>query len=227
MPSIIIDRFFRMLARSPPGPVFNPWRDIDADNDIGDAAPRIRRAQLRAYLSMRIEPARLVLVGEALSYRGGHFTGIAMTSERMLLGADRVVHPSEILGDLAPRRTSRPERNARGFAEPTATIVWGTLADLEIPPSRFVLWNAFPWHTYDARAGWLSNRTPTRAEFAAGKPVLDAFLAMFSCERVVAVGRLAAAQLADARATVECVRHPASAGAPLFRRQMSAIARAL
>jgi hypothetical protein len=68
-----------LLKKSPRGAVFNPWWQVDADNDLGRQAPRIRREQLRAYFSERI--------GEALSYRGGHFTGIAMTSERILLGA--------------------------------------------------------------------------------------------------------------------------------------------
>src|SRR4029077_10898554 len=54
-----------------------------AENDVGSAAPRIRREQLRVYLCARLSTARLAVIGEALGCRGGHFTGIAMTSERI------------------------------------------------------------------------------------------------------------------------------------------------
>jgi hypothetical protein len=184
-----LTNFLRLLKQSPPGAVFNPWWHVDADNDVGRQAPRIRRQQLRAYLSERIDKARLALIGEALSYRGGHFTGIAMTSERILLGGKTGgIEPRHVFAGLLPRRTSKPQRNPRGFAEPTASIIWSVLLELGLPSDRFVLWNAFPWHSFDPRVGMLSNRTPTKTELAAGTPVLGAFLDLFPCERVVAVG---------------------------------------
>jgi hypothetical protein len=217
----------RLLRKSPRGAVFNPWWQIDADNDIGINAARIRREQLSAYLAMRTGEARVALIGEALSYRGGHFTGIAMTSERLLLeGGACGIAPQDLLGKLAPRRTSKPQRNQRGFSEPTATIVWNILRELHIPAQRFVLWNAFPWHPFDSREGMLSNRRPTDAELAAGLPVLAAFLTLLPCEKIVAVGRLAAKQLAEHGIEAKCVRHPASGGAPEFRRQIASIVRA-
>ena len=225
MTTTSVDGLLALLKRSPGGAVFNPWWQHDIDNDIGSQAPRIRREQLRAYLSERIGTARVALVGEAVGYRGGHFSGIAMTSERMLLGAktNDGIEPRSIFASREPQQTSKPTNHPRGFAEPTASIVWSTLLELDISADRFVLWNAFPWHSYDPRAGMLSNRTPTKAELAAGLPVLDAFLALFACERVVALGRLAASQLASLGLTAECVRHPASGGAALFRDQMRAI----
>lgn len=54
------------------------------------------------------------------------------------------------------------------------------------------LWNAFPWHSFDSRVGMLSNRTPTNSELATGASVLQVFLDLFACARVVAVGRVAA-----------------------------------
>jgi hypothetical protein len=224
-----ITNFLRPLKQSPRGPVFNPWWHVDTDNDIGRQAPRIRRQQLRAYLSERIDKARLALIGEALSYRGGHFTGIAMTSERILLGgkSDDGIEPRQVFSGLLPRRTSKPQKNSRGFAEPTASIIWSVLLELGLPGDRFVLWNAFPWHSFDPRVGMLSNRTPTKAELAAGMPVLAAFLDLFPCECVVAVGRLAQSQLGGLSASVECVRHPASGGAALFRKQIGVIVRRL
>jgi uracil-DNA glycosylase len=217
----------RLLRKSPRGAVFNPWWQIDADNDIGVNAARIRREQLGAYLAMRIGEARVALIGEAPSYRGGHFTGIAMTSERLLLeGGARGTVAQDVLAKLAPRRTSKPQRNPRGFSEPTATIVWNILRELHVPAQRFVLWNAFPWHPFDPRDGMLSNRRPTSAELAAGLPVLGAFLKLLPCETIVAVGRLAAKQLAKQGVDAKCVRHPASGGAPEFRRQIASIVRA-
>ena len=221
--------FLTLLKKSPPGAVFNPWWQVDTDNDIGRQAPCIRRRQLRAYLSERIDKARLALIGEALSYRGGHFTGVAMTSERILLGAktDGGIEPRHVLAGILPQRTSKPQKSPRGFAEPTASIIWRALLELGLPGDRFVLWNAFPWHSFDPRVGMLSNRTPAKVELAAGMPVLAAFLDLFPCECIVAVGRLAQAQLGGLSPAVECVRHPASGGAALFRKQIAVIVRRL
>jgi len=223
--ALSIASFLSLLKTSPRGAVFNPWWQVDADNDLGRHAPRIRREQLRAYFSERIGKARLALIGEALSYRGGHFTGIAMTSERILLGGatDGGIVPRDVFGGLLPRRTSKPQKNPHGFAEPTASIIWHVLRKLGVPGDRFVLWNAFPWHSFDPRRGRLSNRTPTNSEQSAGIPVLKAFLDLFPCHEVVALGRIAAAQLKDLAVSARYVRHPASGGAKLFRHQVAKI----
>jgi len=71
-----IEGFLSLLKCSPRGAVFNPWWQVDGANDIGPAAPVIRREQ--AYLSERIGKAQLALIVETLGYQGGHFTGIAM-----------------------------------------------------------------------------------------------------------------------------------------------------
>jgi len=208
------ESFLRLLKRSPGGQVFNPWWQFDPQNDFGPQAPQIRRAQLRAYLSERVGTARLGLVGEALGYRGGHFTGIPMTSERMLL------KNAQLLGGIAPRRTSRVNKSQGGFAEPTASMVWNALQDLGFPIDGFVLWNAFPWHPFDATRGLLSNRKPGSAELRFGIPILERFLQMFRCEIVIAVGTVAAAQLEQIGIRAIRIRHPANAGAALFRRQL-------
>jgi hypothetical protein len=207
------------LKSSPQGAVFNPWWQVDAANDIGPQAPTIRREQLRAYLSERIGKAQLALVGEALGYRGGHFTGIAMTSERILLGGNSEVAPDDVFSAIKPQRTSRLERAPGGFSEPTASIVWRTLLRHGLRGNEFVLWNVFPWHSFAPRLSMLSNRMPTHAELGASAPVLKAFLSLFAGARVVAVGRLAAAQLPSA----VCVRHPASGGSALFRQQIASL----
>jgi len=217
-----IEKFLRRLKKSPSGAVFNPWWQVDEENDVPQA-PRIRREQLRAYLCDRLGKARLAIIGEALGYRGGHFSGIPMTSERLLLGRKTGIAPERILLGITPQRTSKPQKCPDGFSEPTATIVWSTLLRLELSPAEFVLWNAFPWHSFDSRRGMLSNRTPTNSEQSAGIPALKAFLDLFTFHEVVALGRIAAAQLKYLAVSARYVRHPASGGAKLFRHQVAKI----
>jgi uracil-DNA glycosylase len=229
-----------MLKRSPSGDVFNPWWQVDKENDIGRNAPGIRRRQLRAYLRKRLKTARLAVIGEALGYRGGHFSGIPMTSERILLGKKKDVvaalcerrnlravdghrPPLQVFSSVTPRRTSKPKKCPDGFSEPTATIVWSTLLRLGMGPEQFILWNAFPWHSFDPRRGMLSNRTPTKSEQSAGLPVLEAFLELFPCGHVVALGKVATSQLENLNINARYVRHPASGGAKLFRQQIEKI----
>jgi len=215
-----LDKFLRLLKASPSGALFNPWSQIDEENDIGPHSSAIRRKHLAVYFRERLGKARLAIVGEALGYRGGHFSGIPMTSERMLLGKQPV-----ILAGIKPRRTSKPSICPDGFSEPTATIVWGALLKIGILPDEFVLWNAFPWHSFDPHRGLLSNRTPNKSEQLSGRPVLKAFLELFACEQIVALGKIAAAQLEQLDVNAYCVRHPASGGAKLFRQQIAAIVR--
>jgi uracil-DNA glycosylase len=238
-----LEQFARLLKKSPSGAVFNPWWQIDEENDIGLTAPPIRRKQLRAYLQERLANARFAIVGEALGYRGGHFSGIPMTSERMLLRKQPEIvaalcerrnfehradddgrrPPLQIVAGITPRRTSKPEKCPDGFSEPTATIVWGMLLRLGLKPNEFVLWNAFPWHSFDSHRGMLSNRMPNKSERTAGLPVLKAFLELFPCDQVVALGKIAAAQLEEFNVNAHCIRHPASGGARLFRQQIAEI----
>jgi uracil-DNA glycosylase len=215
-----LDHFLRLLKTSPSGAVFNPWWQIDEQNDIGPHCPVIRRKHLAVYLRERIDKARLAIVGEALGYRGGHFSGIPMTSERMLLRKQ-----PDITAGIKPRRTSKPSVCPNGFTEPTATIVWGALLRLGLKPDQFVLWNAFPWHSFDPRRGMLSNRMPNKSEQLSGRPVLKAFLELFPCDPIVALGKIAAAQLEQLGFDAHGVRHPASGGAKLFRQQIARIVR--
>jgi hypothetical protein len=214
-----LDKFLRLLKASPSGAVFNPWWQIDENNDTGSHSPAIRRKHLAVYFRQRLGKARLAIVGEALGYRGGHFSGIPMTSECMLLGKQR-----HIVAGIKPRRTSKPSICQDGFSEPTATIVWGTLLRLGLKPDEFVLWNAFPWHSFDPHRGLLSNRMPNKSEQLSGRPVLKAFLELFACEQIVALGKIAAAQLEKLNVDAHCVRHPASGGARLFRQQIDRLA---
>jgi uracil-DNA glycosylase len=107
-----------------------------------------------------------------------------------------------------------------GFSEPTATIVWGALLKIGVLSDEFVLWNAFPWHSFDPRRGLLSNRRPNKSEQLSGRPVLKDFLELFPCEQIVALGKIAGAQLEQLGVNAHCVRHPASGGANASRRQI-------
>ena len=214
-----VENFIRLLKRSPSGAVFNPWWEVDEQNDIDRSGPVTRRKHLGAYLHRRLGKVQLVVIGEALGYRGGHFTGIPMTSERILLGKkeNAGIKPEHVFSSFNARRTSKREQYPDGFSEPTATIVWSSLLRLGLKPEEFVLWNAFPWHSFDPRRGLLSNRMPNKPERSAGLSVLKAFLDLFPCEEIIALGNVAASQLKQLNVESHRVRHPASGGARLFR----------
>lgn len=219
-----IDSLFNLLRDTPEGPFFNPWFQVDPDHERSEKGPQIRKRQLQAYLSERLDSAKYLFIAEALGYQGGHFTGIAMTSERILLGHHKPVHgiPSDgAFTTIEPRRTSKPEVNAKGMSEPTATIMWKAIYQLGIDPYETVLWNALPWHPYEREQGLLSNRTPTDSELEKGYPSLKAFLNMFPDGKIIAVGRKSEQSLdAFGITSYTPVRHPANGGAPKFRRQM-------
>ncbi|PYJ47540.1 MAG: hypothetical protein DME85_05025 [Verrucomicrobia bacterium] len=100
-----VEKFIKLLRKSPSGAVFNPWWQVDKQNDIGRNAPAIRRKQLRAYLRKRLGKAKFAVIGEAVGYRGGHFSGIPMTSERILLGKlkDGRIEPKQIFAGISLR----------------------------------------------------------------------------------------------------------------------------
>jgi hypothetical protein len=55
--------------------------------------------------------------------------------------------------------------------------------------------------------------------------VLKDFLELFPCDQIVALGKIAGAQLEQLGVNAHCVRHPASGGAKLFRQQIARIVR--
>ncbi|HEV7504082.1 MAG TPA: uracil-DNA glycosylase [Thermoanaerobaculia bacterium] len=205
----------RRLYRGPRGAargVVNPYRESFPELD-GPAAARRRRDNLEAYLE-RVGIPRLVLLGEALGFRGGRFSGIAFTSERQLAGP---------AGRLLPWAGCPPfqatSRNPDLWLEPSGSVVWGALGG---DARGVLLWNTFPWHPYTPK-GPLSNRTPERGLVAANLDVLEALLAELggaSGARILAVGRTAQAALATLGVEAPALRHPAYGGAGLFRQQL-------
>ena len=191
----------------------------------GTTPEEVRRRQLECYLEERRHRAKILFIAEALGYQGGHFTGIAMTSERILLGYQHEkygIQPGHVFCGAPPQRTSNPRIIENGMSEPTATIMWGTLIDLGIDPYDVVLWNAVPWHPYKPEAGFLSNRTPTPGEMEAGFRHLSAFIQLFDGNvSVIAVGRKCEQSLTELGILHTGVRHPANGGAPRFRKQVS------
>lgn len=195
--------------------VANPYRDVDRELDRRGGAAQ-RRRNLEAYLEL-VEVPRLVLLGEAIGYRGGRFSGIPFTSERQLAGGDAARLPWA--GD--PFRAT--SRNESLWLEPSGSIVWGALLASGSTPRGILLWNTFPWHPFGDR-GPLSNRTPERALVAANLGVLERLLTELpSTAQVAAVGRIAEGALATLGVTAPRLRHPAHGGANEFRRQLAAL----
>ena len=221
-----VKAFITSLKKTPEG-LFNPWYHKDKKHDLMANAPDIRRRQLELYLSERQHRAKYLFIAEALGYQGGHFTGIAMTSERILLGyqAEKYgVEPEHVFHGEKPMRTSRPDLIEKGMSEPTATIMWGALIDLGINPYDVVLWNAVPWHPYKPEKGLLSNRTPLAFEMETGLRHLKTFISLFDDVEVIAVGRKCEQSLDELGVAHIGVRHPANGGAPKFRSQLAGLA---
>lgn len=221
-----LNSLFDLLEKTPEGAFFNPWFQRDEKHDISEDAPDNRRNHLKAYLRERLGKAKYLFIAEALGYQGGHFTGIAMTSERILLGHHKPVHGIPADGAFTSikfRRTSKAEVNAKGMSEPTATIMWKALYNLGINPYETVLWNALPWHPYKHTDGLLSNRTPTDDELEKGYPALKAFLNLYPDGKIIGVGRKCEQSLNAFGISHIPVRHPANGGAPKFRKQMKGI----
>lgn len=209
-------------AKKMPG-VFNPWRDIDRENDASRSAPEIRAGHLVRYLTERAGRATHALIAEAPGFQGCHFSGVPMTSERILLGHLR--HKgiaTEHVFEGPAERTSKlgPKTPALGANEPTATIVWGAVMAAGACPRSVVLWNTFAFHPM--ADGYLTNRRPTRAELDKAAHLLEQFIDLFPGAQILPVGRIAEETFASME--IECssyIRHPANGGATEFRQGLS------
>lgn len=206
--------------------VFNPWRDFDHATEIGPEAPEIRRKNLRRYLALR-ENAHYLFIAEALGYQGGHFSGVAITSERILLGQHKAVRPASVLGAWDYRRTSSPAsaqlnatQKAKGFNEPTDTVVWSTLQNHGLAAFDVILWNIFPWHPHK-EGKLLTNRTPSTSELDVGVEYAKMLLELVPSMQIVAIGQKAADTLGRYGIACKAVRHPSMGGAETFRAQVA------
>ena len=190
--------------------LFNPWRDHCPHETIANG-PDQRLERLSRHLDCRAE---LILIGEAPGYQGCRYSGIAFTSERLLLEGAVPRIPSLSGQRLSTRRLP--------FSEPSATIVWGTLTRLGVA-DRTILWNAVQLHPHRPDAPW-ANRTPTDRELEYGIPALQLLLAAFPEAGIVAIGKKAEYLLARAGIPVTgAVRHPANGGASKFAEGLSTL----
>lgn len=207
--------------------VFNPWKDYDKELDVNEDAPVIRSANLRRYLELR-KQARYLFIAEALGYQGGHFSGIAMTSERIILGNHPDVEPKSVLGDWAYQRTSNPEspllnntQKRLGFNEPTATVVWNALIQNNLAANDVILWNIFPFHPYKKKNELLTNRTPSIPELDEGIKYVKMLLNLVPEMQIVAIGQKSATTLGRYGVGYKiALPHPSMGGANDFRSAM-------
>jgi hypothetical protein len=168
-----------------------------------------RRRNLEIYLhEMLGRRPKVLLLGEAPGFRGMRITGIPFTNRTILAS------PANHFGLFGPGKGYVLPAGSEGIAsEPTATVMWLVLAELDFLP---LLWSAYPFHTH-APGHPLSNRTPTLKETAVGVPFWQELLALFDIPAVVAVGNVAHRSLQRNGISVPKIRHPAHGGRAGFK----------
>lgn len=198
-----INAFVDRLAAVEPGPA--------CTNFFSHAVPgnALRRWNLEIYLREMLDRRPTVLlVGEAPGFRGMRITGVPFTNRTILSG------PANSFGLFGPGKGYVLPPEAAGVpAEPTATVLWEVLAELDFLP---LLWSAFPWHPHQAGKPQ-TNRTPTTKEAALGVPFWQELAELFAVETLVAVGNVAHRSLQRCGLDVPKIRHPAHGGRAGFK----------
>ncbi|WP_457963534.1 uracil-DNA glycosylase [Arthrobacter sp. D1-29] len=169
-----------------------------------------RRRNLEIYLQEMLDRSpKVLLLGEAPGFRGMRITGVPFTNRTMFEG------PANRFGLFGPGKGYSLPPEASGVAsEPTATVMWEVLAELQFLP---LLWSACPFHTHLAGRPQ-SNRTPTAAEANLGTAFWRALTEVFRIETVVAVGNVAHRSLLRSGVDAPKVRHPSHGGRSGFKR---------
>ena len=203
MTSPAIQSFTDRLASVQTGPGCHNFFDHAAP---GNAQ---RRRNLAIYLQEMLERRpSVLLLGEAPGFRGMRITGIPFTNRSILAG------PANDFGLFGPGKGYVLPAESEGIAsEPTATVMWQVLAELDFLP---LLWSAYPFHTH-VPGRPLSNRTPTLTETAVGVPLWQELLDLFGIPTVVAVGNVAHRSLLRNGISVPKIRHPAHGGRAGFK----------
>jgi uracil-DNA glycosylase len=203
MPDKISEFVVDLGARPDTHGTSNPYRRIDC------------RLNLENYLrAMVARPGRRILVvAEALGYRGGGLTGIPISSENLLRLA-----PHPFLRAL--RESLQIDGNT---SEATATMVWDTLAGRRRIP---LFWNAFPFHPHRSDEP-ASNRAPTADEVAEGQEYLVRLADIYRPQVVAGLGGkgTAAAQRAFPGISIIQIRHPSYGGKSDCQRGMEQLLR--
>jgi uracil-DNA glycosylase len=180
----------------------------------------VRRRNLRLYLDeMDAIGPRMLLIGEAVSYRGGRLTGIAFVSESVMLGG-MDTRSGRILGADHGYRKATP--GPKLSTEASATMVWETISEISPLP---LLWNAFPFHPFGSDSAD-SNRAPSANELLIGQTFIERLLRLFAFERIVAIGNHASLSLQRMDIEHTKVRHPSQGGKNLFVEGMARLSQA-
>ncbi|WP_461163634.1 uracil-DNA glycosylase [Arthrobacter sp. R4-81] len=180
------------------------------DFTIPDNAGRRRNLELYLQEMFQREP-KVLLLGEAPGFRGMRITGVPFTNTNILQGG---IDHFELFG---PGKGYILPPGAPAVApEPTATVMWRVLEELDFLP---LLWSAYPLHPHLPNR-CLSNRTPTTAEALAGQPFWLTLTHLFGITSVVAVGNVAYRSILASGRSVPKVRHPAHGGKAKFRLEL-------
>lgn len=208
-----IAAFVASLAEIEPTPnSYNPWANTHPYGAI-------RRQNLELYLNAHRDlGTKVLLIGEAPGYLGCRRSGVIFTSDYLL------VHGVPSLGMLGVERGyQRTDEFPEIRKEQSATIVWETLERFQFLP---LLWAAFPFHPHKP-GNPLSNRPPTAADLALGRPIFERLIDLFEIESIVAIGNHAHKSLAATGRDVPKIRHPAQGGKNDFVAGMAALVESL
>jgi len=182
-----------------------------ADDAYNEYAPTtdnnaIRRANLKLYLqTMRDRMPDTLMVMEAPGYRGCRLTGVPVTSRKIMLEG---VPELDMFGTDKGFQNVDDEGFERVFGEQSATIVWTTLADLEVVP---FIWNTFPFHPHK-KGNPLTNRKPRKPETRFGGDILQQVIDLWDFQQIIAIGNVAYDTMTEFEIDCVKVRHPAQGG---------------
>lgn len=195
-----IDALIDTLAQSETSTdTYNEYAPSNSNNAI-------RRTNLKLYLqTMTDRMPKTLMVMEAPGYRGCRLTGVPVTSRKVLLEG---VPELDMFGEEKGFRNVEEDGFERVYGEQSATIVWGTLANLAVVP---FIWNTFPFHPHK-KGKPLTNRKPRKAETRLGGEILQHVIDLWTFEQIIAIGNVAYDTMTDLE--IECVkvRHPAQGG---------------
>jgi uracil-DNA glycosylase len=198
-----VGAFVELLARTENGPASTNFFDY---SDAGNA---LRRRNLELYLLEMLERRpSVLLVGEAPGYRGMRMTGVPFSNPAIIEGR---VDPFGLFGP--EKGYVLPQDAGTVAAEPTATVMWDVLAELDFLP---LLWSAYPLHPHQPGRP-LSNRTPSTAEIRTGLPLWQELARIFGIGNVIAVGNIGHRSVLASGRSAPKVRHPAHGGKVKFR----------
>ncbi|MDQ0922030.1 hypothetical protein QF038_000538 [Pseudarthrobacter sp. W1I19] len=199
-----VSDFVERLAAVPTVPGRNNFFDHSVPENV------LRRRNLELYLEELLDrPPKVLLLGEAPGFRGMRITGVPFTNRTMFQG------PANSFGLFGPGKGYvLPPEAADVAAEPTATVMWEVLAELQFLP---LLWSACPWHTH-VPGKPQSNRTPTVADARLGTSFWQSLAELFGIDSVVAVGNVAHRSLLFSGVDAPKVRHPSHGGRAGFKR---------